>query len=197
MLVFSMSKVQELLAALTSGEDERAEAAAAALAKHGAAAVDGLESLLASNPEVDSRWWAVRALAEMEDARIPALLTRALQDPAPEVRQCAALGLRTRPEPNSIPALIAGLSDLDPLAASLAADTLVAIGAPSVPDLIEVLSGERGAVRLLAVRALAQIGDPRAIPALMAALQTDSALMEYWANEGLDRMGLGWQFFQP
>jgi HEAT repeat protein len=50
--------------------------------------------------------------------------------------------------------------------------------------------------RLEAARALASIGDTRAIPALFDALD-DSALLEYWANEGLERMGVGMCFFSP
>jgi hypothetical protein len=44
---------------------------------------------------------------------------------------------------------------------------------------------------------LAQIGDPRSIPALFTALDEDSALMEYWASEGLEKMGVGIVFFEP
>jgi hypothetical protein len=32
---------------------------------------------------------------------------------------------------------------------------------------------------------------------MFAALNEDSALIEYWANEGLDRMGVGMKLFAP
>jgi HEAT repeat protein len=51
--------------------------------------------------------------------------------------------------------------------------------------------------RLEAVRALAKIGDERAIPALFDALDNDSALIEYWASEGLEKMGVGMVFYKP
>jgi HEAT repeat protein len=51
--------------------------------------------------------------------------------------------------------------------------------------------------RINAVRTLAKIGDERALPVLLAALDEDSSLMVYWANEGLTRMDLGMVYFQP
>jgi len=32
---------------------------------------------------------------------------------------------------------------------------------------------------------------------LMKALEEDSALMEFWAQEGLERLGVGMLFFKP
>ena len=41
------------------------------------------------------------------------------------------------------------------------------------------------------------IGDTRAIPELYKMLDSDSALLEYWASDGLERMGVGMVFFAP
>ena len=49
--------------------------------------------------------------------------------------------------------------------------------------------------RLEPAPALALIGDPSAIPALFAALDEGSALLEHWASQGLERMGVGMKFF--
>ena len=46
-------------------------------------------------------------------------------------------------------------------------------------------------------RALALIGDTEAIPALFKAWGEGSTMIQYWAEEGLDRMGVGMQFFIP
>ncbi len=73
----------------------------------------------------------------------------------------------------------------------------MAIGEPAVPQLLELLDRSDHAVRLLLVRILAEIGDQRAIPALLAALDEDSLLMEYWANEGLEKMGVGMSVLFP
>jgi HEAT repeat protein len=85
----------------------------------------------------------------------------------------------------------------DALLARLAANALACTGADAVPALLEVLEKGEQALRLEAARALAHIGDERSIPALFKALDEDSALMEYWANEGLERMGVGMVFFKP
>jgi len=52
-------------------------------------------------------------------------------------------------------------------------------------------------VRIEVVRALSKLGDQRAIPALFEALDDSSALIEYWASEGLEKMGVGMVFFKP
>ena len=51
--------------------------------------------------------------------------------------------------------------------------------------------------RLEAVRALSKIGDQRSIPALFECLDDSSALIEYWAGEGLEKMGVGMVFYKP
>jgi HEAT repeat protein len=53
------------------------------------------------------------------------------------------------------------------------------------------------AARLKAVRALALLEDQRAIPILFQALDDESALVAHWADEGLQRMGVGMSFFKP
>jgi HEAT repeat protein len=202
----------DFLIDLTGGDDVLAEAAVhilSSLPGEGLlAAVAALQVLLAAL-EVDRRWWAVRALAELPPSQTQNLLAQALKDLDPSVRQCAALGLRLQikrtpgwnitPETldTLLPVLLEGLRDTDPLAARLAADALAAIGEPVVPPLLELLDGSNRAVRLLVVRSLAEIGDQRAIPALLAALDEDSLLMEYWANEGLEKMGVGMTYFFP
>lgn len=185
-----------LVEELTSGEDGRAEAAANGLAAHGSAALPSLEALLTS-PEPDRRWWAVRALAEIADPQVKEDFIKALHDRHPSVRQCAALALRRQPHPEAIPDLVQALSDTDRLLAHLAADALAAIGSPAVDALSQVVEEGLPAARLEAVRALAEIGDTRSIPILFRTLDEDSALIEYWAGEGLERMGVGMAFFTP
>ncbi len=191
-----MKAIEILLDQLTGGDDIQAEAAAIELARHGTSAVDALRRL-AQDPHTDHRWWALRALSEISDPQVPDLLTSALQDPEAAVRQCALLGLRQQPDALAIPALIAMLDLPDGLTADLAADALVAVGEAAVAPLLDVLADGPQQARLRAAKALALIGDPRAIPALFHALDEDSALLEYWANEGLDRMGVGMAFFKP
>jgi HEAT repeat protein len=188
--------LEDLLVALTSGEEERAEAAAGELAFQGEAALPALQELL-SSPEAEHRWWATRTLADIKDSQVVPLLLAALQDAKADVRHCAAVALRLQPSPQAIPGLVATLGDEDRLLARLASDALVAAGNEAVPALLEVMQKESLAACLEAIRALARIGDPSSIPALFAALDGDSAIMEHWANEGLERMGVGMSFFQP
>jgi HEAT repeat protein len=184
------------MAELTSGDDDRAEAAIPDLAARGEAAVEALRPLL-SSPDADLRWWSVRALAEIPTQGVPGLLLKALGDDELAVRQCAALGLRKQPLERAVPALVEALSNPDYLLSNLAGDALIAIGSPAVPALIEVMQSGVQAARLVAARALAMIGDHRAIPVLYEGLSEDSVMIEYWANEGLERMGVGMTFFKP
>jgi hypothetical protein len=52
--------------------------------------------------------------------------------------------------------------------------------------------------RVEATRALAEIKDPRCISPFFAAIQNgDSPLVEYWADQGLEKLGIGMSFFSP
>lgn len=192
----SMEGFTEFLDNLSCGEDARAEEALSHLAAWGPEVVDALQARL-SNPAVEVRWWAVRALAEVQDPRVPELLVKALADPDKSVRWCAGLALRTHPSQRAIPQLTFMLNDDDGLTRRLAGDALVAIGSLAVPRLMETLQGNHQLARIEAVRALAKIGDEHAIPALFEALDDGSALVEYWASEGLEKMGVGMMFFKP
>ncbi len=186
----------DVLDELSCGEDERAEAALAHLAAWGSEVVEILKERL-YNSEPDVRWWAVRGLAEVQDERVPELLVQALADPDKSVKWCAGLALRNHPSEKATQALMNMLSDGDALTRRLAGDALVAIGSPVVPLLLDVVQRGEHLPRLEAVRTLARIGDERAIPALFAALDDSSALIEYWADEGLEKMGVGMVFYKP
>jgi HEAT repeat protein len=113
------------------------------------------------------------------------------------VRQCAALGLRLHPTLQAIAGLLNCLSDEDHLVVELSGDALAEIGEQAVLALITVVEDGNPKARLEAVRSLARIGDMRAIPVLFGVLDEGSALMEYWAAEGLERMGVGMVFYKP
>jgi HEAT repeat protein len=188
--------MEDLLLELTSGDDEQAERAARQLAEQGEAAIAALRPLLAA-PQAETRWWAVRALAEIPGGWVAPGSIEVLKDADLAVRQCAALSFSRQPDERAVPALIEAMASDDALLARLAANALAATGGEAVPALLDVLENGRQPLRLEAVRALAMIGDTRAIPALFHALDEDSALLEYWANEGLERMGVGMTFFKP
>ena len=191
----NVSALQDLLNDLTSGDETRAEKSVLALVEVGEDAIPALLELTAS-ADVDTRWWAVRALSQSPRVSTGQLIPF-LNDTAPEVRQCAALGLAEKPEESAAQPLIRALSDADSMVCSLAAHALVKIGKPAVPSLIEAVNHKSQAVRIHAIRALAEIRDHRAIPVLMRVIEEDSAALRYWAKEGLERLGLDMVYLKP
>jgi len=190
-----MRDLDALLDDLTSDDDERAEAAAQQIAAWGGAAVRPLlEMFEAGNP--DQRWWAVRTLTGFDQREARQAVCRALTDPSPAVRQCAALSLRERPSRDAISFLIDSLQDSDRLFARFAGDALTAAGDLAAPALIEALASEDPFVRIESARALARMHAPQAIPALFAALDDPSPLVTYWAEEGLRNVGVEMLFFK-
>ena len=197
-----MTTLESLLDDLISGDEARAEAAVSPLVALDEEAVPALLDL-AHSPDVDTRWWALRVLASSPHLRTEWLVPF-LNDPAPEVRQCAALGLAGKPDPSAVESLVHALSDDDSMVASLAANALVKTGGPAVPSLIEAVkrpSATEGtgsqSRRIHALRALAEIRDHRAIPIMMQVMQEDSALLQHWAQEGLERLGLDMVYIKP
>jgi HEAT repeat protein len=181
--------LQELLADLASGDEERAVSAAPLLIEMGEDVILPLRDLTHSS-DVDTRWWALSTLAQSPLCRTEWLLPFLLNDPAPEIRQCAALGLANKVDENSIEALIQALTDEDNMVCNLASNALIKTGKTAVPALIEVVKTGKQSARIQALRALAEIRDHRAIPIMMSVMGEDSALLLHWAKEGLDRLGL-------
>jgi hypothetical protein len=64
-------------------------------------------------------------------------------------------------------------------------------------DLIDTLENGLQPSKVEAARALAVIGDTRAIPAMYTAWENGSALIRHWVEQGFERMGVGMQFFKP
>ena len=190
-----MSILDELLADLTSGDETRAEGAVPGLVEQDATAFPVLCDLLKSD-DADHRWWAIRTLAQSSQARAEWLLPL-LNDSAPEVRQAAALGLCSHPDETATRPLIRALSDADSMVSGLACNALIAIGKPAVASLMEISKDAPQTARINATRALAEIADHRAIPALMSALEDDSVMIQHWAEEGLERLGLDMVYLKP
>jgi HEAT repeat protein len=186
-----------LLAELTCGEDARAIEAVHKISKEGEIVIPALAELLSAQ-EVDKRWWATCALSEIDHPDVIPFLRDALHDPDLSVRECAATGARLHPNPILIPDLIAGMKTPNMLLTRLSANALVAIGSEAVPAMLNVMESGPQAARVEAVKGLAAIKDPRCIEPFFNAIQNgDSPLVEYWADEGLQRLGVGMTFFKP
>jgi len=190
-----VSSLQDLLRDLISGNETRAERAVPALIELGKEAIAALRDLTQSS-EADHRWWSLRVLAQSPHAQAEWLIPF-LSDPAREVRQCAALGLAIKPGENAVRPLVQALSDEDSMVSSLAVNALVKIGGAAVPSLIEIVRHAPQSARIHALRALAEIRDHRAIPVMMKVMEEDSVLLQHWAKEGLDRLGLDMVYIKP
>lgn len=185
-----------LITNLTSGDDEVAENAANAITALGESAFPALFELLDS-ADPEARWWALRTLAGIPHLTVQGRLRSFLSDPDPEMRKCAALGLSKQPWSEATRDLIKVLDDEDRLLARIAGDTLITFGSQAVPDLINILEKGTPAAQIETARSLALIGDPTTIPALFNAWQDGSSMIQHWAEEGFERMGVGMQFFKP
>jgi HEAT repeat protein len=188
-------ELERLLKELTCGIDERAEQVIPSIIEFGAAALPALLELTRSESE-DLRWWAVRALAASPHTQTGNLLPL-LNDSAPQVRAATALALGLHPDESAVSALIHALADEDAMTANLAGNALVKIGAPAVDDLIGVMKEAPLSLRIIALRTLAEIRDHRSIPVLMQSMNEESAVLQYWAQTGLERLGLDMVYIKP
>jgi HEAT repeat protein len=192
-----MSDAFELfLDRVAAGDDARTEEAALALGHLGDAVVPPLRDLLA-DADPDRRWWAVRALAAAGTQTARELLVATLDDPNRDVRACAAQGLGELRAEEAVAGLVRRLADSSPLVCRVAADGLARIGPPAVPALIAALQAETTLTRAGAARALSFIQPQEAVPALCAALDDPSAIVTHYAEEALERMGVGIVLFRP
>ena len=189
-------EIKLFLECIAAGDDDRTEQAALALGRIGDAALPALRDMLA-DPDPDPRWWATRALAAVGTPAAGQVLIDTLADPDRDVRACVAYGLGEIGAEEAIPGLVHLLADDSPLVCRVAADSLARIGAPAVPALIDALQSEMVLTRAGAARALSFIQPQEAIPALFAALDDPSAIVTHYAEEALERMGVGLVLFQP
>src|SRR5258706_5240709 len=192
----NVNTLQDLLGELLSGDETRAENAVPALVEFGEDAIPALMDLTQST-NVDSRWWALRTLAQSPHLQTEWLVPFLLNDSAPEVRQCVALGLATKADESAIQPLVQALNDKDSMVGNFAMNALVKIGKSAVPAMIECVKNKSQSARILALRALAEIRDHRAIPIMMQVMDEDSVLLQHWAKEGLERLGLDMVYIKP
>jgi len=93
---------------------------------------------------------------------------------------------------------VARLSDPSAYVGRLAADALAQFGQAAVPALIDALKEGGVAARAGAARALSAIQPQEAVEALCEALDDPSAIVTYYAEEALGKMGvLGLYLFEP
>jgi HEAT repeat protein len=163
--------VGPLMAALTNPRNQTLGPYSNALGKIGAPAVDPLFAAL-KDKNTDIRRAALAALGKTKDARATAVLVAALDDPDSSVRNSASIALGELGDPRAVGPLIKSMKEDQVLwLREFDAQALGDIGAPTVEPLIAVLNYPDGRSRRLAAGVLARIKDPRAVMALLAALQ--------------------------
>jgi len=140
--------------------------------------------LSAADPR--ARMVAVRELSTLSDPRVETLLLRALGDEDGWIRQAAAQHLGDGP--SSVAALCDALEDewIRPFAAR----SLARIGdASAVEPLLRALeTPEKGAIPVV-IEALAALGDPRAIPGLVALAREGGPWIAEAADAAIEALG--------
>lgn len=188
--------LKHLRSAIDAQDDARAEEAALAVGDLGDHALPELLDLLRSDQR-DHRWWAVRTLAAVGTPPAIEALVSALEDPDPDVRACAVVGLADLRPSTALHSLVNRLSDPSAYVARLTADALGKFGEIATQALISALQEGDIPTRAGAARALRAIQPEEAIPALYAALDDPSMVVTHYAQDALERMGVGLVLFQP
>ncbi len=132
---------------------------------------------------------AAHALARLDGSTLP--LAGALGDDSWRVRRVVSSGLARRRADDALDVLLAAVRDRhrDPAALNAAISALVESERDAVAPLLELVSSPDADVRTYVALALGQIGDPRAVPALTAALEDADANVRFHAAEALGRIG--------
>ena len=120
-----------------------------------------------------------------------------LEDADLDVRACAIVGLTALRAPAAVEPLTARLSDPSAYVSRLAADGLARFGDVATAELIITLETGDTVARIGAARALRSLEAEEAIPALCAALDDPSAAVAHYAEEALERLGVGMVYFRP
>lgn len=125
---------------------------------------------------------------------VPGLID-ALRDPVPTVRMQAIKALGRIGDASALPSLLQALHGADEQTGSTIFTALVQLGPAAVPALIDASAGGSAWTRWHCIRALAHIGDTRAIPVLVQALRDNDHSVAWMAAKGL--VGFGKLSIEP
>jgi HEAT repeat protein len=89
------------------------------------------------------------------------------------------------------------MGDTEGMLGTLAMNALTEIGKSATPALLEAYQIAQPKAQIQIMRTLAEIRDQRAISLMLKATEEDSAMVNYWAKEGLERLGLNMVYIKP
>ena len=147
----------------------------AQLAIIGAPAVKALVTLVTGNAQSYYQYQATEALKKIKDPQTIPLLAEGLTSPNVDIRVRVILALGWLGDPQALPLIRKVASDTEERVREAVIDSLPAIaGADLFQDLLPLIKDDAYNVSSRAIRALADIGDTRAIPVLYNILKEHS-----------------------
>jgi HEAT repeat protein len=152
----------------------------------------GLAELAAHGRDPADRKSAVAALGSVGTPGATQTLERALQDPDQEVRQEAAATLGRTGDPSARKAVAHALKDSDLDVRLAAAQAAGELGGKSARKKLTKIAADDQAedeLRVEAAKALGQIGDERAVPALLRSLASRNVSVRLAAANALEDVG--------
>lgn len=164
----------------------RAEAARTLTEYPDQLARDDLVRLL-EDREDKVRYWAVRALDQLESRDLARILAGRLHDPSAGVRMAAARALARRVDRAVLPELLSCLDDGHEDVVYWAVEACVRAGAAAVPSLLGCLAHPSWRRREAAAEALVRIGEATVQP-LLKALDGEDTDTCFWAIRVLGRL---------
>jgi len=188
--------MNDMIEAILSGDDARAERALPTIAAYGDIAVSVLAQQMAG-ADADARWWMARTLAAIPTPQSALLLIQMMDDRNSDVRACAAMALGELRAAEGVDALITHLADESVHVAEICTTALSRLGTAAVLALVRALQDGDSPTRIRAAKALVSIESHEAIPALIHALDDDNAIVTYYAEDALLRMGVGTVLLKP
>jgi HEAT repeats/PBS lyase HEAT-like repeat len=142
-----------------------------------------------SDKRPNMRETAAHILGILGNSTAAPALIEALQDPVPAVRMQAVKALGRVGNASAVPALLNALRGADEQMGSQIFISLVQLGHAAVPALIEASTSSSAWMRWHCLRALSEIGDGRALPALVDALRDSDHSVAWIGAKGLIRFG--------
>ncbi len=154
-----------------------------------AATVDQIMPLT-SSANILVRRQAIKAMGKLKYPRGLAAVENALNDPERCVRSTAAFALQDLHGPQSVAKLVAAVRRWRefPIFES-AASTLAVIDASYLPEIIALGRDSDVVLRRLSAYALGRRGDPKGLPAVIAAVKDDDLYVRFRAANGLLNFG--------